>query len=142
MYNSKYCIHNKLSQLPQHCLEISTFFIHLLTKKKYPKFQNLIRPHFKTTLPQAMKQTVLSHHKVYILNVQLESLQLQEFIFYWPHWNINVIHLVQDISWVVRYSWNSLPLRNQKDHYRPSGTSKSKYCFTTKFVIKSCIRIL
>jgi len=28
-----------------------------------------------------MKQTELSHHKVYILNVQLESLQLQEFIF-------------------------------------------------------------
>ena len=27
-----------------------------------------------------MKQIVLCHHKVYILNVQLESLQLQEFI--------------------------------------------------------------
>jgi len=62
-------------------LEISTFFVHLIREKRYPKFQNLIRPHFKTTLPETMKQIVLSHHKVYILNVQLESLQLQEFIF-------------------------------------------------------------
>jgi hypothetical protein len=28
----------------------------LITKTGYPKFQNLIRPHLKTILPQTMKQ--------------------------------------------------------------------------------------
>lgn len=49
-----------------------------------------------------MKQILLHRHKVYILNVQSESLHLQKFICYCPQRNINLtISLVQDTSRVV-----------------------------------------